>query len=123
MVVCVNQRSDPELLEVIDALGSVRGPFCVAERGQKHSRKNCNNGDDNQQFNQRKALCATSEHSKVNRNVRDKTKWHKSQKNETKLGSVARFEPENFSAKEPRRCLVITNCWLGVYVVKRDEKK
>jgi len=54
-VVRVHDHGKPHLLEVVAATGLLRLRFGSAQRGQKHSREDGDDRDDNQQLNQRES--------------------------------------------------------------------
>ena len=54
VIIGPHAQGDADLLELIDAFNSFGLGFGSGERGQEQARKNSDDGDDNQEFNQRK---------------------------------------------------------------------
>jgi hypothetical protein len=50
IVVAVHREPGPNLLEIVNTLGSLGAFFGASERWQKQTNKNRYNGDDDQQF-------------------------------------------------------------------------
>src|SRR5213594_1156100 len=55
VLVRVKLERKPELLEIVDALDALAGFLGATEGGQQHAGENCDNRDDYQQFDERKA--------------------------------------------------------------------
>jgi hypothetical protein len=49
-------QGQADLLQIVHALGTVGGLAHFLDGGQQQAHQNCNNGDHNQQFDQRKRL-------------------------------------------------------------------
>ena len=56
VVTKINFRGEAELAEVVLARGALRLGLAPRQGGQKHRRENCDDGDDDEQFNQRETI-------------------------------------------------------------------
>src|SRR4051812_30202345 len=55
VIIRIQSKSDPDLVLITDAFGAKSLRFCARKRRQQHGRENRDDGDDNQQFDQRKS--------------------------------------------------------------------
>jgi hypothetical protein len=55
MIIYVQMDAQPDLMQVVDALGHKRAPLGLPKRGQEHPRQDAYDRDDHEQLNQGKA--------------------------------------------------------------------
>ena len=55
IIEAIERESDAPLTEAIGALNLHGFVFCATQRGQEHRRKNCDDGNDDEQFNERES--------------------------------------------------------------------